>query len=80
MKRECIMIDTHTHLMPDRLGRKIRAFFDAHINDRLAYPPGNDDVIASHITDGVTQVWNLPRTSATCHRASTPTLQNSRTA
>lgn len=47
------MIDTHVHLMPDRLARRIRSFFDEHISDNLAYPQLPDAVIESHIADGL---------------------------
>lgn len=55
-----VVIDTHTHLLPDRLAQKIRAFFDEHLAGSLAYEAVNSDVIESHASHGVTEVWNLP--------------------
>jgi len=54
------VIDAHVHLLPDRLGAKVRAFFERGGIDGLAYPIDHD-IIATRLTaDGITAVWNLP--------------------
>lgn len=60
MVSENVVIDTHSHLLPDRLAAKIRAFFDEHLAGDLAYPAVNAAVIESHASRGVTEMWNLP--------------------
>lgn len=55
-----MVIDAHTHLMPERLGLAIRRFFEQGISSGLVYPIDNQTVLERLATEGVTQVWNLP--------------------
>lgn len=54
------MIDCHVHLLPDRLLRAVRRFFDQHITEELAYPADLGVVLDRHAEAGVEEVWNLP--------------------
>ena len=56
------VVDSHVHLLPGRLGEKVRAFFDAGIGGRmqLAYPNDHDFVVNSHHREGVDAIWTLP--------------------
>lgn len=56
------VVDSHVHLLPGRLGEKVRAFFDAGIGSRmqLAYPNDHDFVVNSLHREGVDAIWTLP--------------------
>lgn len=56
------VVDSHVHLLPGRLGEKVRAFFDAAIGGRtqLAYPNDHKYVIESLHREGVDALWTLP--------------------
>ena len=56
------IVDSHVHLLPDKLARKIRAFFDTHISRdlKLAYPLEHMAVLDSLHQAGVDTIWNLP--------------------
>lgn len=54
------IVDSHVHLMPPRLARAIRRFFEQHIGDQLVYPAEIETVLNRHEADGVAAVWNLP--------------------
>jgi len=54
------IVDCHVHLMPPRLARAIRRFFEQYIGDQLVYPAEVDAVLDRHLADGVDAVWNLP--------------------
>jgi len=54
------VIDTHVHLLPGRLGEKVRAFFVAGGIEGLAYPTDHAVVTAMLAADGISGVWNLP--------------------
>jgi len=54
------VIDAHVHLLPGRLGEKVRAFFVAGGIDGLVYPTDHTVITDTLATDGVTEVWNLP--------------------
>ena len=54
------MIDSHTHLLPDRLATKIRAFFDQGKPTRLVYPIDHGLVLDRLSEAGITKVWSLP--------------------
>lgn len=56
------VVDSHVHLLPGRLGEKVRAFFDAGIGSRmqLAYPNDHDFVVDSLHGEGVDAIWTLP--------------------
>jgi uncharacterized protein len=54
------MIDSHVHLLPDRLAAKIRAFFDRGEPTRMAYPLDHGFVLDRMAKAGITKVWSLP--------------------
>jgi len=56
------VVDSHVHLLPGRLGEKVRAFFDAGIGNTtpLAYPNNHDFVVNSLHREGVDTLWTLP--------------------
>lgn len=56
------MIDTHCHIMPDRLALRIRRFFDDHMGwGVLAYPHVlRDDIVRAEREAGVERFWALP--------------------
>ncbi len=56
------MIDSHVHLLPGRLGEKVRAFFVGDGPDYLAYPLDHDEIGRMLAADGITTVWHLPYT------------------
>ena len=55
-----MIVDSHAHLLPRRLAGAVRAFFEAHIGDELAYPADPHVVLESHEAAGIEMVWNLP--------------------
>ena len=54
------LVDCHVHLLPGRLGEKVREFFDAHISGSLAYPNDHGAVLDSLAAAGVSRAWHLP--------------------
>ena len=56
------MIDSHVHLLPGRLGLKVRSFFTAGglEDDDFAYPIDHATVATMLLAEGVTGVWSLP--------------------
>lgn len=54
------MIDSHVHLLPDRLAAKVRAFFAAGGLQEFAYPVDHGAVEEMLLVEGITGVWNLP--------------------
>lgn len=55
------VVDSHTHLLPGRLGEKVREFFlHGYRPDELAYPIDHAEIRARMAADGVTEVWHLP--------------------
>jgi predicted TIM-barrel fold metal-dependent hydrolase len=56
------VVDSHVHLLPGRLGEKVRAFFDLGIGSRmqLAYPNDHEFVVDSLHREGVDAFWTLP--------------------
>lgn len=60
--RGMTVVDSHVHLLPGRLGEKVRAFFDAGIGTStpLAYPNDHDAVVNSLHNEGVDEIWTLP--------------------
>jgi uncharacterized protein len=57
-----VLVDSHCHIMPDRLALAIRRFFDERMGwGRLAYPGVlRDDVVAAERAAGVDRFWALP--------------------
>lgn len=54
------IVDSHVHLLPDRLATKIRAFFDQHISTTLAYPLDHATILEMLHREGIDTVWTLP--------------------
>jgi predicted TIM-barrel fold metal-dependent hydrolase len=56
------VVDSHVHLLPGRLGEKVRAFFDAGVSSTfsLAYPNDHPVVIETLAREGVDVIWTLP--------------------
>lgn len=56
------VVDSHVHLLPGRLGDKVRAVFDAGVATRtpLAYPHNHEVVITTLANEGVDKIWTLP--------------------
>lgn len=56
------VVDSHVHLLPGRLGEKVRAFFDAGLSATtpLAYPNDHDAVLTTVHSEGVDSIWTLP--------------------
>ena len=57
------VVDAHVHLLPGRIGQKVRAFFTAG-QDRgaftLAYPADHVSIADQLVSEGITEIWNLP--------------------
>ena len=51
--------DSHVHLLPGRLGEKVRAFF-GEAGDSLVYDIDHDSVLGALAAEGVDEVWHLP--------------------
>jgi predicted TIM-barrel fold metal-dependent hydrolase len=54
------VVDCHVHLLPGRLGEKVREFFDAHVSGALAYPNDHGAILDALAAAGVTEAWHLP--------------------
>jgi uncharacterized protein len=54
------VVDCQVHLLPGRLGEKVREFFDAHISGSLAYPNDHGAVLDALAAAGVATAWHLP--------------------
>jgi predicted TIM-barrel fold metal-dependent hydrolase len=56
------VVDSHVHLLPGRLGQKVRAFLDAGVSSTftLAYPNDHPVVIDTLAREGVDAIWTLP--------------------
>lgn len=55
-----VIVDSHVHLLPDRLAAAVRSFFEEHIGDQLVHPVDRGTALARLSADGVGEVWNLP--------------------
>jgi len=55
-----VIVDCHTHLLPDRLAAAIRRFFVDHGMADFDYPLDHRAVLDRHLADGIGMVWNLP--------------------
>ncbi len=68
------IVDAHTHLLPDRLGRAIRAYFTQAIPpESFPYAPESEAAHAALRAAGVARCWSLPYarrpgTAAALHR------------
>lgn len=54
------MVDSHVHLLPDRLAHAIRGFFQQMGPLPFAYPLDPPTVLDRHAADGFAAVWTLP--------------------
>lgn len=54
------VVDAHTHLLPERLARAIRAYFDRHHPSVFLYPLDHRTVLDRLAADGIDMVWTLP--------------------
>jgi predicted TIM-barrel fold metal-dependent hydrolase len=56
-----VLVDTHCHVMPDRLALAIRRYFDERMFWRMAYASVlKDDVVRAEREAGVDRFWALP--------------------
>ena len=55
-----MIVDAHTHLLPDRLAAAIRRFFADRGLDDFSYPTDHRTVLDRHHADGIDTIWNLP--------------------
>lgn len=57
------VVDSHVHLLPGRIGEKVRSFFtrgEANGSFALAYPAGHREVADRLVREGVDEIWCLP--------------------
>jgi predicted TIM-barrel fold metal-dependent hydrolase len=55
------VVDAHVHLLPGRLGEKVRAFFlQGYRPEELAYPTDHAVILDRLAAEGVDEVWHLP--------------------
>jgi predicted TIM-barrel fold metal-dependent hydrolase len=54
-----VVVDSHVHLLPGRLGEKVRDYF-AHLAGHLVYPIDHDLVRHRLAEEGVQRAWTLP--------------------
>jgi len=55
------VVDAHVHLLPGRLGEKVRQFFlQGYRPEDLAYPIDHGAILDRLATEGVDEVWHLP--------------------
>lgn len=57
------VVDSHVHLLPGRLGEKVRSFFtagEARGSFSLAYPADHAQVVDRLAAEGVDEIWCLP--------------------
>ena len=57
------VVDSHVHLLPGRIGEKVRAFFTAGESSgsfTLAYPADHTRVADQLLSEGVDEIWCLP--------------------
>lgn len=55
------VVDSHVHLLPERLATRVRGFFEERgLVGVWAYPLDTDEVLEELRRDGVDEVWTLP--------------------
>lgn len=54
------LVDSHTHLLPDRLAAAIRRFFDDLLPSYTRYPYPWQEARGALVTAGVDRCWTLP--------------------
>jgi len=55
-----VVVDSHVHLLPGRLGEKVRAIFEDLGGYDLAYPADHAAVCEQLASEGVGTIWTLP--------------------
>ncbi len=55
-----MIVDTHVHLLPERLAAAIRGFFEKHLPDAMLYPWQLEPARAAIVAAGVGRCWSLP--------------------
>lgn len=55
-----MIVDSHVHLLPGRLGEAVRRFFDEFLPGVLVYPNDHAATLEALAGAGVSEVWNLP--------------------
>ena len=55
-----MIVDSHTHLLPNRLAVAVRRFFREHGVSEFHYPLDYSEVLDRHHADCIDTVWNLP--------------------
>lgn len=55
-----MVIDAHVHLLPGRLGQKVRSIFEDLGGYSLAYPADHGAICAQLAQEGVDGIWTLP--------------------
>lgn len=53
-------VDSHVHILPERLAVAVRAYFDRHIPGAIVHPVDRAHLFGMLADEGVTEVWNLP--------------------
>lgn len=55
------VVDAHVHLLPGRLGEKVRQFFlQGFRPEELAYPTDHEVILERLAAEGVDEAWHLP--------------------
>lgn len=56
------IVDSHVHLLPGRIGEKVRGIFEAGQArfGPLAYPADHDTVVSMLAAEGVEEIWTFP--------------------
>lgn len=55
-----MIIDSHVHLLPERLAAKIRRFFEERGSPRLLYPYAPEAARQALVSAGIGRCWSLP--------------------
>ncbi|MDQ2871236.1 MAG: amidohydrolase [Acidobacteriota bacterium] len=55
-----MIIDSHVHLLPERLAAKIRRFFEERGSPRLLYPYAPEAARRALVSAGIGRCWSLP--------------------
>jgi uncharacterized protein len=55
-----VVVDAHTHLLPERLAAAIRRYFDEHFEEDLPYPWQASRIRQELVAAGVARCWSLP--------------------
>ncbi|MEP6767322.1 MAG: amidohydrolase family protein [Acidobacteriota bacterium] len=55
-----MIVDSHVHLLPERLAARIRTFFEVRGSPRLIYPYAPDAARQALVSAGIGRCWSLP--------------------